>query len=178
MQPDDESDCAGCAIVSCEFTAALHTHAGYWFNHRKAQWSCATLKAAIETDGGKLDLVSSACRQNGSGEAAPAEAMLYFPPSGTGSTLCGARNKLAFHLIAAIANSALFGTDPGNCQGSGGFLPSDLIHQAQLAGACDDLQEIKRVTALLGQFENSGDNADFPPGLKACPVRVRRSLMR
>jgi hypothetical protein len=175
-------------LVECRGGDCITRTPGYWFNHPQSDDpDCATLLKAIEANGGKLDLgfiCLPVADQNGDSvvdaKDALREAYSFFPPSGNGSTLCGVRKKLAFHLIAAIANTALLGTDPGNCQGmTGAYLPSDLIAQAQAAGACGDIQAINQVKGLLDQFNNSGDGMDFPEPLKPCGLaggKARKAL--
>jgi hypothetical protein len=174
-------------IVDCQRVCITRTP-GYWFNHPKSNNpNCATLLKAIEANGGKLDLgfvcLPTRDQNNDSmvnAEDALLEAMTYFPPSGSGATLCGARKKLAFHLIAAIANTALFGTDPGNCRTlDGQLLPGSLISDAQAAAACGDIQAINQVKALLGAFNESGDDADFPEPWGPCGLgggKLRKTL--
>ena len=80
--------------------------------------------------------------------------------------LCAARKRLAIQLIAAIANVKLLGTTPGTCAG----IPGTLIEDAQAAAASCDVNEINRLQGLLDAFNNSGDSAGFPAGLRACRV--------
>lgn len=146
---------------------------GYWFNHLKStDPTCATLKQAIQANGGRLDLGFICLPTNGvaNAETAMRQALSFFPPDSKGLTpLCAARKKLAFHLIAAIANSALFGTDPAACVNSNGSpLPSDLIAMAQQIAACGNVSAITGVTSLLDSFNNSGDNTPMPAPLKPC----------
>jgi uncharacterized repeat protein (TIGR01451 family) len=146
---------------------------GYWFTHWKAaDTNCATLEAAIKANGNQLDL-GFICL-SGTTDQVLKQALGFFwakknkTSDGKGSQLCRARKQLAFHLIAAIANVQLLGTSPSSCTGNDGTLPGTLIEDARKAAACGDLAEIHRLTDLLDQFNNSGDNASFPNGLKPC----------
>jgi hypothetical protein len=149
---------------------------GYWFNHLKStDANCATLKKAIAANGGRLDLGFICLPTNGvaNAETAMRQALSFFPPSKKGlSPLCAARLQLGFHLVAAIANTALMGTDPGACVGyTNGLpvtLPSDLIEQARRAAACDNIAAIQNLTTLLDVFNNSGHNVSFQAPLKPC----------
>ena len=164
------------ATATCEPLRPCITRTpGYWFNHLKStDPNCATLKKAIEANGGRLDLGFICLPTNGvaNAELAMRQALSFFPPSKKGlSPLCAARLKLGFHLVAAIANTAL-GTNPGNCVGyTNGIpvrLPSDLIQQAQQAAACDNIAMIQNITTLLDIFNNSGDNTPFEAPMKPC----------
>ena len=145
---------------------------GYWFNHLTSSKSHdATLVKAIDANGGRLDLGFMCLPTNGVANATLAmrQALSFFPPSKQGlSPLCAARMQLGFHLIAAIANSALFGTQTDSCNNTNGAsLPANLITMAQQIGACDDVQAINAVAALLDQFNNSGDAAAMPAPWRA-----------
>jgi hypothetical protein len=146
---------------------------GYWFTHWKnADTNCATLEAAIKKNGNKLDL-GFMCL-SGTTDQVLNQALGFFfkkktsVSDGKASPLCRARKQLAFHLIAAIANVELLGTKPNSCTGIDGTLPGSLIEDARAAAACGDLAEIHRLTGLLGEFNESGDAAGFPEGLKSC----------
>jgi hypothetical protein len=170
-----DTDSATCSNVCHEGECVTRTP-GYWFNHLKStDPNCATLKKAIELNGGRLDLGFICLPTNGvaNAETAMRQALSFFPPNTTGyGSLCDARKKLAFHLIAAIANTALFETDPGNCIGYTNdvpvIIPSDLIEQAREAAACDNIAAIRNVTTLLDVFNNSGDAAPMPGAWKPC----------
>jgi hypothetical protein len=157
---------------------------GYWFNHLKStNPDCVTLKKAIEANGGRLDLGFICLPTNGvaNAESALRQSLSFFPPSKKGlSPLCAARLQLGFHLVAAIANTAMFETNPASCVNSNGVpLPGDLIALAQQIAACDDIGAIQGVTSLLDEFNNSGDATPFPTPLKACKataVTTRNAL--
>jgi hypothetical protein len=164
------------ASATCVPQNCITRTPGYWFNHLKScDPNCATLKKAIAANGGRLDLGFICLPTNGVANAdlAMRQALSFFPPSSKGlSPLCAERKKLAFHLVAAIANTALFGTNPGGCAGyTNGVpvtLPSDLIDQARSAAACGNIEMIKNMTTLLDLFNNSGDNVAMPAPLKPC----------
>jgi hypothetical protein len=166
---------------------------GYWFTHHglnNNDASCATLLKAIEANGGKLDLgfmcLPTGTDRNGDNiidsKDTLLEALGFFYKKRTvtsdgkrASPLCQARKHMAFHLIAAYANVALLGTDPGNCSDPlGGSIPSNLLQQAREAGACSDVQAIRSITGILGKFNESGDSAGFPEGLSACSANPKQ----
>jgi hypothetical protein len=161
------------AVVKCEGNCITRTP-GYWFTHWKStDANCATLDKALTASGGSFDL-GFICL-SGSHEQVLNQALGFFwkkktsVSDGKASQLCRARKQLAFHLIAAIANVELLGTDPSGCRDLlGNPLPGDLIEKAREAAACGDLADIHMYTDLLDQFNNSGDDADFPDPLHSC----------
>jgi hypothetical protein len=171
------------ATVTCKPEGACITRTpGYWFTHwRQPYPHCATLEAAIIANGGKIDL-GYLCL-SGTTDEVLAKALGMFwskrnmTSTGRGTNLCRARKQLGIHLIAAIANTTLLGTDPSRCSYMENetvkWFPADLIEQAQKAAACDDLSQIHKLTGLLDLFNNSGDNADFPEGLYPCKADPR-----
>jgi len=92
-----------------------------------------------------------------------------------GSALCRARKQLAVELIAAIGNTALLGADPSVCDST---LPADLVDQARVVAASEDLNATKQMTALLRKFNNSGTSVtnDFPAGLVECTAVDTKTL--
>jgi hypothetical protein len=176
----DKSQCS--ATVKCE-TACVTRTPGYWFTHWKADGEfCATLETAIKLNGDKLDL-GFMCLSGTRSEVLSKALGIFWSKrnqtsDGRGSALCRARKQLGFHLIAAIANVQLLGTNPAGCYynddaGKPVFFPATLISDAQKAAACGDLGEIRKMTGLLDKFNNSGDDADFPAGWYPCKADPR-----
>jgi hypothetical protein len=157
---------------------------GYWFTHWKGAYDhCADLESAIIANGGKIDL-GFMCLDGTTDEVlSKALGIFWSKRNKTGdgeraSALCRARKQLGFHLIAAIANVQLLGTDPSRCsymddKGMLQWFPADLISKAQKAAACGDLPEIHKMTGLLDLFNNSGDYTDFPEGMYPCKADPR-----
>jgi hypothetical protein len=174
------TDCS--ARVDCEGICVTRTP-GYWFTHwRNDDPTCVTLERAIVENGGVLDLgfitlPTADVNDDGVEDYTDTlhQALSYFWGKKSkvydpgqdklvrADALCKFRKKLAFHLIPAIANTVLLGTNPAGCvDGSGELFPEDLIEQAVAAGAGCDVQAIKHISDLLDQFNNSGDDASFP----------------
>jgi uncharacterized repeat protein (TIGR01451 family) len=185
------TDMATCTVTTNCVTECITRTPGYWFTHwRSDNANCATLKKAIDANGGVLDLgfIQLPTRdRNGNGglDAGDTlwEALGIFWKKRTltgengglqslklrASPLCRARKQLAFHLIAAIANVQLLGTSPAGCPDpDGGFFPANLIEQAQAAAAGCDVAAIRAITEQLDQFNNSGDDEAFPSPLTSC----------
>jgi len=139
-----------CAVVPC-----VTRTQGYWFNHVTGGGGCATLQAAITAAGGSFNLGFTRVNLN--------QALGYFWTKGKNSNpLCAARQKAATQLIAAIASTVLL--NPGGTCTTG----TDLIASAQAALASCSISAIKAVQSQLDAFNNSGDNFDFPAGLRPC----------
>jgi len=169
------------ATVRCEGTCITRTE-GFWYPRpSSADPNCPTLLAAIQANGGTIDLGFMTLPHGTVGGTGPtqtlnqAESFFYLLRSQTGennglqtlhkrtSTLCMKRKILASQLIAAIANVALFKADPQICLGEEGI---DLIARAQAAAACDDISAILYYAALLSKFNAAGSTQPLPPPWK------------
>ncbi len=88
------------------------------------------------------------------------------------SALCGQRKRTAVEFIAALANTVMFGTQPGDCTYRNGSVttnfPPDLIEQARDTLAGEDLVAVRAMAVLLRKFNLSGAKAQFPEPLQAC----------
>jgi hypothetical protein len=174
----------------------------FWFTHGfSSDTNCATLLAAIQLNGGFVDLgfvrLPTANRNGDNVEDATdafIEALSFFYRS-TGltgenggsqnaklkaSALCKARKQLAVELIAATANFRLLGTKPATAtyvnSGVVTNFPSDLLSQAQTAGAAFDVPSIQSMTALLRKYNASGLTNDLPNGLVECSPQTAKIL--
>ena len=189
------------ATIACRpaKTPCITRTPGFWFTRPlNPDPKCVTLLAAIQANGGRLDLgfmclPTGGCTNDLTSYGALREALGFFwmKRTVTGDKSClprgccvkvsqlgQARKKLAFELIAAIANRTVFGTQPGDCLQTKckckcksitvGPFPSDLIEQAQQAGACGDVNKINQLADLLDQFNQSGDANPVPPGMYEC----------
>jgi len=177
------------ATVSCSSPCITRTM-GFWYPRPSStDPNCATLLAAIQANGGSINLgfmtLPSGVDWNNDGAVnaldtlAEAESFFYLLRSQTGennglqtlhkraATLCMKRKIIAAELIAAIANVELFGASPQACLGEEGI---DLIARAQEAAACDDISAILYYAGLLDQFNNAGSTNPLPPPWKSCIV--------
>jgi hypothetical protein len=93
-----------------------------------------------------------------------------------GSRTCRARKKLSVELIAAIANTRFLGTNPTNCNGTTYVYPSNLIKQAQLVAASDDITAMRDMTSNLKRFNATGQTNQFFGGLVECSSSSAKSL--
>jgi hypothetical protein len=134
--------------------------------------NCATLLKAIDANGGKLDLgfvclptkdVNHDHKTNDVDTLRQAMGIMW--NSLSGKNLTAVRKQFAYQMVAAIANDALFGTDPDMCMGGSA---SNLFSRARAAAACNDTNAIKSVTAELTTFNLSGNAAPLPNGLQDC----------
>lgn len=84
------------------------------------------------------------------------------------SSLCAERKRTAVELIAAIANTVMFGTRPENCVYTNGGIttnfPPDLIEQARQVLNNEDVAAVRAMGVLLRKFNLSGARAQFPAG--------------
>lgn len=84
------------------------------------------------------------------------------------SALCVERKRTAVELIAALANTVMFGTRPENCvyinSGVHTNFPADLIEQARLTLTGEDIAAVRAMGVLLRKFNLSGARAQFPVG--------------
>ncbi|MCX7915396.1 MAG: hypothetical protein N3A53_03725, partial [Verrucomicrobiae bacterium] len=103
------------------------------------------------------------------------------------SALCAERKRTAVELVAALANTVMFGTRPENCVymngGAHTNFPPDLIEQARLALAGEDIAAVRAMGVLLRKFNLSGARAQFPSGddFVECsqdPVALLRRISR
>jgi hypothetical protein len=174
----------------------------YWFTHGfSSDTNCATLLAAIQANGGAIDLgfVTLPTANRNADNVIDSndtfiEALSFYwrsvgrtgEPGGNqseklhGSPLCTARKQMAVELIAATANAALLDTFPGNATyNNGGTItnfPPDLISQAQTVAAGFDVVAIKAMTALLKKFNSSGLTNNLPNGLLECSPQPSKIL--
>jgi hypothetical protein len=145
----------------------------YWKNMgTSTNANCATLLKAIDANGGKLDLgfvclptkdVNHDHKTNDVDTLHQAMGIMW--NSLSGKNLSAVRKQFAYQMVAAIANDALFGTDPDMCMGGSA---SNLLIRARAAAACGDTNAIKTVTAELSTFNLSGNAAPLPNGLQDC----------
>ena len=187
-------------------TGCVTRTAQYWFSHHDSEDpSCVSLKNAlanvmnVNCDSvplGFIDLPIGYRNDDNVRDATDAmiEALGLYWRSGKktgelagtqnekrkGSLLCTERKRLATELVAAWANTALFGTDPGNCTynnlGVPTAFPSNLVQQARSTAAGDDVTAIRTMTAILRLFNASGQTNDFPAGLFQCESATRKEL--
>jgi hypothetical protein len=168
--------------------------ARYWFTHPdSAEADCATLKRAIETNGGGLNAgflcLPTVPRRDNFVEEAQITLMeslgLFWRSQkktgelgGTqnlgrlGSKLCRERKRLAVELVAATANTVLLGTQPSNCPLLNGGISTNfaanLLQQARRALAGEDIAAIQRMTVLLRKFNSSGLTNNFVGAMVEC----------
>ncbi|HTS17847.1 MAG TPA: hypothetical protein VMP11_09760 [Verrucomicrobiae bacterium] len=175
----------------------------YWFTHgyNLTETNCATLLSAIQANGSVMNLGFAnlpTANRNADNVIDAYDTLIetlsfYWRSSGvTGepngtqsdklkaSSLCTIRKKLAVELIAATANTALFGTFPGDATYSTGKVttnfPGDLISQAQSVAAGYDPVAIRNMTALLMKFNSSGVTNNLPNGLAECSAQPTKML--
>ena len=183
-------------------------NARFWFTHAEsADPNCATLKAGIEKVIGQCDTMNLGFLSLPVGyrdndlikgpEDALIEALgLYWKSNKLtgedlgrqsqklpGSALCRARKQMAVELLAAIGNVQVLQTLPGNCTyvNSNGVLtnfPSDLLDQATVVLAGENLTGILTMTDQLHKFNSSGATNVFPAGLVECSPSVSRTLKK
>jgi hypothetical protein len=176
------SECSG--SIECAPGYCVTRTPGYWFTHWKnSGTNCVTLEKAIIMNGGQLNL--GYITLTGTTDEVLSKALGYFWSKrnlyGDGTragNLCKARKKLSWHLIAAIANTVVLGTDPSGCTymnstGEIKSFPADLIAQAQAAAAGCDIAKINQMQSLVDAFNNSGDSGEFPEGLYPCSADPR-----
>jgi hypothetical protein len=109
-----------------------------------------------------------------------------------GSNQCLNRKRLAVQLIAAQCNNILLGTGPQNATYLGKTningqvvsaqipFPADLIEQAGVAAAGDDVKEMQRLRKMLRDFNRSGVTNNFIGNVVECSEETRsaRTLAR
>jgi hypothetical protein len=189
----NSSSCTALVIVQGCRESCITRTIGFWFTHPvNTNEACATLKAAIEANGGKLDL-GFVCLptqdQDGdsmlTAEDTLREALGLFwkkrAKTGDGvraSVLCRARKQLALQLIAATANQALLGTDPGLCiSHDEKVVPPTLLEDARKAAACGDLKAIRAITRTLDMFNMMGSRQRLPAGLSSCKADTKTAKL-
>ena len=163
----------------------------FWFTHAfSSDPTCATLQRALQSNLGGINLgfmqLPNAF-ENGDGVKDVNDALIealgfFWRGSGKGSKLCKERKRLAIELIAATANVRLLGTDPGDCTYINGVtttnFPANLLQQARVAAAGDDIVAVRSMTALLKEFNSSGLTNDFPAGLVDCSAQKSKDLKK
>jgi hypothetical protein len=203
VPPPGVESCEPATLVG-QHTLCIARDARYWFTHTHSDDpDCATLLRAIQAAGGELCLGFIKLPQDfrnsdsvkDSTDALIEALGLYWKDQGltgesngtqtrklSGQPLCRARKKLAVELIAAIANNALLGTEPGNCtfvaNGVTNSFPADLIERAGAAAAGEDVIAIRQQRLLLKKFNQrqllTVDDLALV-GLKECPPTDRRT---
>jgi len=166
----------------------------FWFTHQEnSDTNCATLRSAVAASCQVLDL-GFVTLPNGfangdnveDGEDAMLEALGFYWKStkytgeigGTqsskskSSSVCVQRKKLAVELIAAIANTQLFGTLPQQVSyvnaRTNVFFAANLLDQARATASGADVAAMASMTALLQKFNNGGETNNFPVGITEC----------
>jgi hypothetical protein len=189
-------------------TQCITRDARFWFTHAEsADPNCVTLKAGIEKLMGQCDTMSLGFLnlpvgyRDGDNIKGPEDAFiealgLYWKSNKvTGedfgrqtqklraSVLCRARKQLAVELLAALGNVQVLQTLPANCTyvNSNSVLtnfPSDLLDQADVVLARENVTGILDMTDLLRKFNSSGVTNDFPLGYYECTAGLRRTLKK
>jgi hypothetical protein len=175
----------------------------FWFTHGYSltDTNCATLLSAIQANGSVMNLgfINLPTADRNADNVIDAydtiiEALSFYyrsvnvtgEPGGlqgaraSASALCVARKQLSVELIAASANTALFGTFPGNATYLNGRVrtnfPPDLIAQAQTVAAGYDPLAIRVMTAFLRKFNSSGVTNNLPNELVECSPQPAQLL--
>ncbi len=200
-------DALNVSLASIASSQVVTRTSRFWFTHGfSSDTNCATLLNALQFNGGILDLgfVTIATENRNSDNVIDAtdafiEALGFYwrgtgntgEPNGTqgqklkSSGLCVARKQLAVELIAAYANTTLLGTFPPNATYVNGHtvtnFPANLVSQAREAAAGFDVTAIRSMTALLRQFNSSGQTNNLPNNLVECspqPAKVLKAISR
>lgn len=175
----------------------------FWYTHDSSDDPlCVTLQSSIDANGGSMG-VGNLRMPSGFRDAdsvtnstdAVIEALSYFwmtriltgEDSGTqnallpSSALCQERKRLVKQLIPAIANNVLLGTTPNFCTYFNGLtttnFPADLIDQAGVAAAGDDIVLMKTLRVLLAKFNRSGTTNNFFGEIYECSPTPDTELM-
>jgi len=188
-------------IARCSSEQCITRPARFWFTHGTGtDVDCVSLMSAIETNWGVLNLgftrLPTASYVDGDSTNSLMEALGFYwrgigrtgEDGGTqnaklrSAVLCRARKLLIDELIPAVANVRLLGTRPSNCTYNNGGtttnFPDNLVEQARLVAAGEDIAECQAMTKLLKKFNNSGITNNFLGSAMECDSTATRTLKK